>query len=167
MIAAGEGRIMDKIDVQWRCEACHEEAVTVAWRGKSDDLEPVMVRTRCPICGNVSTRSFRPGTLADTEETYTLDEWVKRGGKEKAIDRTRGPHEEEDLELSPMTISPDEMAEMETKADQCQPPHIAASWSLVPPVNEWYGADVPRLLAEVRRLRAENEKLLGRRKTPR
>ena len=155
---------MDKIDVQWRCEACHEEAVTVAWRGKSEDLEPVMVRTRCPICGNVSTRSFRPGTLADTEETYTLDEWVKRGGKEKAIDRTRAPHEEEDLELSPMTISPEEMA---TKAEQCQPPHIAASWSLVPPVNEWYGADVPRLLAEVRRLRAENEKLLGRRKTPR
>jgi hypothetical protein len=37
----------------------------------------------------------------------------------------------------------------------------------VPPVNEWYGADVPRLFAEVRRLRAENEKLLGRRKAPR
>ena len=53
------------------------------------------------------------------------------------------------------------------KAEQCQAPHVAASWSLVPPVNEWYGTDVPRLLAEVRRLRAENEKLLGRRKMPR
>ena len=159
---------MDKIDLQWRCEVCHEEAVTVAWRGKSEDLEPVMVRTKCPICGNVSTRSFRPGTLADTEETYTLDEWVKRGGKEKAIDRTRAPHEDdEDVELAPMTISSEEMEEMDTKAEQCQPPHIAASWSLVPPVNEWYAADVPRLLAEVRRLRSENEKLLGRRKAPR
>ena len=60
--------MMDKIDVQWRCEVCHEEAVTVAWRGRSEDLEPVMVRTKCPICGNVSTRSFRPGTLADISE---------------------------------------------------------------------------------------------------
>jgi hypothetical protein len=66
-----------------------------------------------------------------------------------------------------MTISAEEMAEMDTKSEQCQPPHIASTWSLVPPVNEWYGADVPRLLAEVRRLRAENEKLLGRRKAPR
>src|SRR5207249_10623284 len=74
---APPGSMMDKIDVQWRCEVCHEEAVTVAWRGRSEDLEPVMVRTKCPICGNVSTRSFRPGTLADTEETYTLDEWLK------------------------------------------------------------------------------------------
>jgi len=160
--------MMDKIDLQWRCESCHEEAVTVAWRRKSDDLEPAMVRTKCPICGNVSTRSFRPGTLADTEETYTLEEWTKRGGKEKAIDRTRAPHEEDDdLELAPMTILPEEMEEMDTKAEQCQAPHVAASWSLVPPVNEWYGTDVPRLLAEVRRLRAENEKLLGRRKMPR
>ena len=159
--------MMDKIDVQWRCEVCHEEAVTVAWRGRSEDLEPVMVRTKCPICGNVSTRSFRPGTLADTEETYTLDEWLKRGGQEKAIDRTRGPHEEEEPELEPMTISADEMEELETKVEQCQPPHIASTWSLVPPVNEWYRADVPRLLAEIRRLRKENERLLGRRKVSR
>ena len=107
--------MMDKIDVQWRCEVCHEEAVTVAWRGRSEDLEPVMVRTKCPICGNVSTRSFRPGTLADTEETYTLDEWLKRGGQEKAIDRTRGPHEEEEPELEPMTGVSQDMASGNTR----------------------------------------------------
>jgi len=159
---------LKKIDVQWQCEVCHEEAVTVAWRGRSEDLEPVLVRTRCPICGNVSTRAFRPGTLADTEETYTLSEWLKRGGKEKAIDRARAPHEEDDeLESAPMFISAEEMDEMDTKAEQCQPPHIASTWSLIPPVNEWYAADVPRLLAEVRRLRTENERLRGRRKIPR
>jgi hypothetical protein len=29
----------------------------------------------------------------------------------------------------------------------------------VPPVNEWYAQDVPRLVAEVRRLRAEQQKV--------
>jgi hypothetical protein len=33
----------------------------------------------------------------------------------------------------------------------------------VPPVNEWYARDVPRLLAELRRLRSQ----LGRRRTTR
>jgi hypothetical protein len=159
---------MNKIDVQWQCEVCHEEAVTVAWRGRSEDLEPVMIRTKCPICGNVSNRSFRPGTLGDTEETYTLAEWLKRGSKEKAIDRTRAPHEdEEEDEPEPTTLLAEEMEEMDTKAEQCQPPHIASTWSLVPPVNEWYAADVPRLLAEVRRLRVENERMKGRRKVSR
>jgi hypothetical protein len=39
------------------------------------------------------------------------------------------------------------------KASQCRPPHVASTWTLVPPVNEWYAADVPRLVEEVRRLR--------------
>jgi hypothetical protein len=146
--------------------ACHEEAVTVAWRGKSEDLEPAIFH-EVPGLQQRQHPLVRPGTIADTEETYTLDEWTKRG-KEKAIDRTRAPHEEDDeFELAPMTISSEEMTEMDTKAEQCQPPHIASTWSLIPPVNEWYGADVQRLLAEVRRLRAENEKLMGRRKVSR
>ena len=52
-------------------------------------------------------------------------------------------------------MTDDDLEEFDTKARQCQPPHIASTWNLVPPVNEWYARDVPRLVAEVRRLRAE------------
>jgi hypothetical protein len=31
----------------------------------------------------------------------------------------------------------------------------------VPPVNEWYAADMPRLVAEVRRLHEDNVRLRG------
>jgi hypothetical protein len=58
-------------------------------------------------------------------------------------------------------VDDDDLEQFATKAEQCQPPHIASTWSLVPPVNEWYAADVPRLLEEVRRLRADNLRLQG------
>jgi hypothetical protein len=60
-------------------------------------------------------------------------------------------------------ITEREMLQLEAKAEQCQPPHLASTWELVPPVNEWYASDVPRLVAEVRRLRGQ----LGRRQTTR
>lgn len=146
---------MEKLSLRWNCESCHEEVVTVAWKTReSDDLEPVSVRARCPVCGNVSLRSFRPGTDPNTHESYTLEEWLKRGETERA---TR--HAVDGLEAEPEgeagTITEEALEEFDTKARQCQPPHIAASWNLVPPVNEWYANDVPRLVAEVRRLRAE------------
>jgi hypothetical protein len=58
----------------------------------------------------------------------------------------------------PGLLSDDDLREFDTKARQCQPPHFASTWELIPPVNEWYAADVPRLVEEVRRLRA----LVGR-----
>ena len=45
---------MEKLSLHWRCESCHEENVTVAWRTReTDDLEPVTVRAKCPICSVV------------------------------------------------------------------------------------------------------------------
>src|SRR5438552_10392685 len=52
--AACENRSVEKIDLRWTCDNCHEECVTVAWRAEeAPDLEPVEARARCPICGNV------------------------------------------------------------------------------------------------------------------
>jgi hypothetical protein len=158
--------MMEKLSISWTCESCHEENVTVAWRTRdTDDLEPVTVRAKCPICGVVLARSFRPGTDPNTEETYTLSEWTKRGETERA---TR--HSIEGLEDLPDVdfdntgeITEREMRQLQAKAEQCQPPHLASTWELVPPVNEWYARDVPRLLTELRRLRSQ----LGRRQTTR
>lgn len=128
----------------------------MAWRTEeAPDLEPVDVRARCPVCGNVQELSFRPGTDPNTEETYTLSEWMRRGETERAT-RHSVDLEPEPLAAEPSPIDPgltaDDLTEFEVKASQCRPPHVASTWTLVPPVNEWYAADVPRLIEEVRRL---------------
>ena len=157
---------MEKLDERWACDNCHEEAVSVAWRTEeAPDLEPVDVRARCPVCGHVKELSFKPGTDPNTEETYTLAEWTKRGGTERATRHSV------DLDAEPASPSAEVAAEprltaadlesFEVKAGQCRPPHVASTWTLTPPVNEWYAADVPRLVEEVRRLR--NEAPRGRR----
>ena len=159
---------MEKVSVRWTCEQCHEDCVSVAWRRSADaeDLEPVIVRARCPICGNVGPRAFRPGTDGNTHETYTLAEWTKRGETERATRHAvEGMDEREAERPEEREISDHDLQEFETKARQCQPPHLASTWQLVPPVNEWYAADVPRLVAEVRRLRASGGG--GRRRAPR
>jgi hypothetical protein len=148
---------MEKIDEHWSCDACHEEAVTVAWRTEeAPDLEPVDVRARCPVCGNVQELSFRPGTDANTEETYTLGEWMRRGETERAsrhsVDLEPDPVSAVEAGRAAAGLTEDELASFEVKAGQCRPPHVASTWTLVPPVNEWYAADVPRLVEEVRRL---------------
>jgi hypothetical protein len=156
---------MEKLDERWSCDVCHEEAVTVAWRTEeAPDLEPVDVRARCPVCGNVQELSFRPGTDPNTEETYTLAEWMRRGETERAtrhsVDLEREP--EPAAEQSPAAdagLTADDLTEFEVKATQCRPPHVASTWSLVPPVNEWYAADVPRLIEEIRRLNPRVGKL--------
>ena len=142
---------MEKLDVRWACEACHQDCVTVAWRTREgEDLEPVEVRARCPVCGNISSRSFRPGTDPNTHESYTLEEWTKRGESEQATRHALDGLEDGEAPADRgVTLSDHDLEELETKARQCQPPHLAATWRLVPPVNEWYAADVPRLLAEV------------------
>jgi hypothetical protein len=155
---ACENRPVEKLDEHWLCDACHEEAVTVAWRTEeAPDLEPVDVRAKCPVCGNVQELSFRPGTDANTEETYTLWEWTRRGETEQAtrhsVDLEREP--EAQAAMAPPTdlgLTEDDLSSYEVKASQCRPPHVASSWTLVPPVNEWYAADVPRLIEEIRRL---------------
>ena len=49
---------MEKVSISWTCESCHEENVTVAWRTRdTDDLEPVTIRAKCPICGVVLPRA--------------------------------------------------------------------------------------------------------------
>ena len=146
---------MEKLSLRWNCEACHEDVVTVAWRTKRDaeDLEPVPVRARCPVCGNISLRSFRPGTDPNTHESYTLDEWLKRGETERATRHAVDGLEPAAEEEPPAALTDEDLEEFETKARQCQPPHLASTWNLVPPVNEWYARDVPRLVAELRRLR--------------
>jgi hypothetical protein len=150
---------VEKLSLRWNCEACHEDIVTVAWKMReSEDLEPVPVRARCPVCGNISLRSFRPGTDVNTHESYTLEEWLKRGETERATRHAVDGREAEGPEETEGALTADDLEELETKARQCQPPHIASSWNLVPPVNEWYGQDVPRLVAEVRKLRAELKK---------
>jgi hypothetical protein len=166
---------MEKLEERWTCDSCHEGCVTVAWRTEeAPDLEPVDVRARCPICLNVTELSFRPGTDANTEETYTLEEWIRRGETERATRHAV------DLEPEPApagrrsdgapaggdgaALTEDELAAYEVKAGQCRPPHVASTWTLVPPVNEWYAADVPRLVEEVRRLsprRGEGEPPAG------
>jgi hypothetical protein len=147
---------MEKLSLRWNCESCHEDVVTVAWKTReSEDLEPIAVRARCPVCGNVSPRSFRPGTDPNTHESYTLEEWLKRGGTERATRHAVEGLEAEAAAEEPGAVTDEDLQELETKARQCQPPHIAATWSLVPPINEWYARDVPRLVGEVRRLRAE------------
>jgi hypothetical protein len=153
---------LEKISQRWTCESCHHECVTVAWRATDpDELEPVEVRARCAVCGNVSPRAFRPGTDANTDETYTLDEWTKRGETERATRHVLdGDHLREDVAPAG-DLTAAEIEQLETKVRQCQPPHLAASWNLVPPVNEWYAADVPRLLAELKRVRASNARLLA------
>lgn len=150
---------MEKLSLRWNCESCHEDVVTVAWkRRESEDLEPVGVRARCPVCGNISLRSFRPGTDPNTHESYTLEEWLKRGETERATRHAIDGLEPEPEGEPPGAVTEKALEEFETKARQCQPPHIAASWNLVPPVNEWYANDVPRLIAEVRRLWAERSR---------
>jgi hypothetical protein len=162
--AACENRPVKKLDEHWSCDACHEEAVTVAWRtDEAPDLEPVDVRARCPVCGNVQELSFRPGTDPNTEETYTLSEWMRRGETERATRHSV------DLEREPETLAAaappepglteDDLSSYEVKAGQCRPPHVASTWTLVPPVNEWYAADVPRLIDEIRRLNPRLGKL--------
>jgi hypothetical protein len=151
---------VEKLSVRWNCEACHEDIVTVAWKTReSEDLEPVPVRARCPVCGNVSVRSFRPGTDPNTHESYTQEEWSKRGETERATRHSVDGLPAEPEDETPEGVTDDDLQEFETKADQCQPPHVASTWNLVPPVNEWYAQDVPRLVAEVRRLRAEQQKV--------
>lgn len=145
---------MEKLSLRWNCESCHEDVVTVAWKTReADDLEPVPVRARCPVCGNISLRSFRPGTDPNTHESYTLEEWMKRGETERATRHAVDDLEPERDEAEAGPVTDEDLEEFETKARQCQPPHFAATWNLVPPVNEWYARDVPRLIAEVRRLR--------------
>lgn len=147
---------MEKLSLRWNCESCHEDVVTVAWKTReSEDLEPVPVRARCPVCGNVSLRSFRPGTDPNTHESYTLEEWLKRGETERATRHAVDGREPDSLEEPAGAITDEDLEELDTKARQCQPPHIASTWNLVPPVNEWYARDVQRLVAEVRRLREE------------
>ncbi len=153
---------MEKISQRWTCESCHHECVTVAWRAlEPEELEPVEVRARCAVCGNVSPRAFRPGTDPNTDETYALDEWMKRGETERAtrhvLDGEYGLAREAAPPAGDLTWA--EIEQLESKARQCQPPHLAANWNLVPPVNEWYAADVPRLLGELKRLRASNARL--------
>jgi hypothetical protein len=149
---------MEKIDVRWACDNCHEECVTVAWRAEeAPDLEPVEGRARCPICGNVQEMSFRPGTDPNTEETYTLEEWVRRGETERATRHSvdlepEAPQPGEAAPPRDAGLTEDDLQSYEVKAGQCRPPHVASTWTLVPPVNEWYAADVPRLVEEVRRL---------------
>jgi hypothetical protein len=149
---------VEKIDEHWSCDSCHEEAVTVAWRTEeAPDLEPVDVRARCPVCGNVQELSFRPGTDANTEETYTLTEWMKRGQTERATRHSvdlepAPPPSAETTRRLEAGLTEDDLESYEVKANQCQPPHVASTWTLVPPVKEWYAADVPRLVEEIRRL---------------
>jgi hypothetical protein len=150
---------VEKINEHWSCNGCHEEAVTVAWRTEeAPDLEPVDVRAKCPVCGNVKELSFRPGTDANTEETYTLGEWMRRGETEQAtrhaVDLEAGAETAVETAAPPADVglTEDDLASYEVKASQCRPPHVASTWTLVPPVNEWYAADVPRLIEEVRRL---------------
>jgi hypothetical protein len=148
---------MEKIDLRWTCDSCHEECVTVAWRQEeAPDLEPVDARARCPICGNVQELSFRPGTDPNTEETYTLEEWVRRGETERAtrhaVDLEPEPAPSAGIAAGGDGLTEDDLQSYEVKASQCRPPHVAATWTLVPPVNEWYATDVPRLIEEVRRL---------------
>ncbi|HEY7413418.1 MAG TPA: hypothetical protein VII13_21940 [Vicinamibacteria bacterium] len=157
---------MEKVSVRWACESCHHELVTVAWRTSDpEEFEPVKVRARCVVCGNTSERSFRPGTDPNTDETYTIEEWTKRGETERATRHVLEGEQGENLagtaEVPAGAVDDDDLEQFATKAEQCQPPHIASTWSLVPPVNEWYAADVPRLLEEVRRLRADNLRLQG------
>ena len=148
---------MEKLDERWTCDNCHEEAVSVAWRTEeAPDLEPVDVRARCPVCGHVKELSFKPGTDPNTEETYTLTEWMRRGETERATRHSVDLEPEE----APAAAAPadagltaDDLDELEVKAGQCRPPHVASTWTLTPPVNEWYAVDVPRLVGEVRRLR--------------
>jgi hypothetical protein len=158
--AACENRPVEKIDLRWTCDSCHEECVTVAWRTEeAPDLEPVEARARCPICGNVQELTFRPGTDANTEETYTLEEWMRRGETERAtrhavdLEPEPAPTEEE-VRRADAGLTEADLASYEGKAGQCRPPHVASTWTLVPPVNEWYAEDVPRLIEEIRRLSA-------------
>ena len=37
------------------------------------------MRARCPRVRQHLARSFRPGTDPNTHESYTLEEWLKRG----------------------------------------------------------------------------------------
>jgi hypothetical protein len=151
--------MMEKLSLRWNCESCHEDIVTVAWKMReSEDLEPVPVRARCPVCGNISLRSFRPGTDPNTHESYTLEEWLKRGETERATRHAVGGREPGEDDEGAGAITDDDLEEFDTKARQCQPPHLASTWNLVPPVNEWYARDVPRLVEEVRRLRGEQKK---------
>jgi hypothetical protein len=150
---------VEKINEHWSCDGCHEELVTVAWRTEeAPDLEPVDVRAKCPICGHVKELSFRPGTDPNTEETYTLVEWVRRGETERATRHAVDLDPEPEPESPTGPAAPDvglteeDLEAYEVKASQCLPPHVASTWTLVPPVNEWYAADVPRLVEEVRRL---------------
>lgn len=147
---------MEKLEERWNCDGCHEDCVTVAWRvDEAPDLEPVDVRAKCPICGNVKELSFFPGTDPNTEETYTLEEWTRRGGTERASRHSvdlEPPAPAEAAGPPEVGLTEDDLSSYEVKASQCQPPHVASTWTLVPPVNEWYAADVPRLVEEIRRL---------------
>lgn len=155
---------MEKLSLRWNCESCHDDIVTVAWKlRESEDLEPVPVRARCPVCGNISLRSFRPGTDPNTHESYTLEEWLKRGETERATRHAVDGFEPDVPEQPEGAVTDAELEEFETKARQCQPPHLASTWNLVPPVNEWYAQDVPRLVAEVRKLRDDLKKATRRR----
>lgn len=154
---------MEKVSLRWSCESCHDDVVTVAWKKRdSEDLEPVPVRARCPVCGNVSLRSFRPGTDPNTHESYTLEEWLRRGETERATRHSVDGRDPDGPDEPAGAITEDELEELDTKARHCQPPHIAATWNLVPPVNEWYARDVPRLVAEVRKLREQDKTRRGR-----
>ncbi|HEY3121929.1 MAG TPA: hypothetical protein VGL15_14990 [Vicinamibacteria bacterium] len=156
-----------KTEIRWSCDTCHQSCITVASRNEdTPDVEPVLARVKCPICGGVSTKSFRPGTDPNTAESYAIEEWVNRLRYRKTELLAEGrqavqppvPDEED-----PGPLTDKDLDEIEAKVRQCQPPHLASTWTLVPPVNEWYARDVPRLLAELRELR----RLADRRKVRR
>jgi hypothetical protein len=90
---------------------------------------------------------------------------MRRGETERAtrhsVDLEREPEPAADRQSSPADagLTTDDLTEFEVKATQCRPPHVASTWTLVPPVNEWYAADVPRLVEEIRRLNPRLGKL--------
>lgn len=157
-----------KTEVRWTCDNCHQSCVTIASRDEDPaDFEPVIARVKCPVCSGVSTKAFRPGTDPNTEESYTVEEWINRTRYRKLQPEVAPKRSERRPppapEREPGPLSESELDEIEAKARQCQPPHVASTWALVPPVNEWYAKDVPRLLSELRALRQRFE----RRRLPR
>jgi hypothetical protein len=157
-----------KTEIRWICDSCHQSCITVASRNEdTPDVEPVLARVKCPVCGGVSTKSFRPGTNTNTAESYAIEEWVNRLRYRKTelladgrkAEEPAAPEEEDE---GPLTDK--DLEEIEAKVRQCQPPHLASTWTLVPPVNEWYARDVPRLLAELRELRQAADRRKVRRR---